>query len=61
MHALGFTPKNYIIEALMILKTDLTLKEGNYKPNLSLKEMDLICSKYISLIARYEGKIFKYE
>lgn len=45
----------------MILKTDLTVKEGNYKPKLSLKEVDLICSKYISLIARYEGKFFKYE
>lgn len=45
----------------MILKTDLTVKEGNYKPKLSLKEVDLICSKYISLIARYEGKFLKYE
>lgn len=40
----------------MILKKDLTLKEGNYTQKILLKEVELIYSKCGSLIARYERK-----
>lgn len=41
----------------MILKKDITLKEGNYTQKISLKEVDLIDSKRSSFTARYAGKL----
>lgn len=41
----------------MILKKDLTLKEGNCTQKISLKEVDLIYSEGGSLTARQERKL----